>query len=202
MFVSGIVRSMKVSPRLTILAAVAAVTAVALPLSLAASSSHASTYLGTQGLSPAKAKMVVQAVNTAHNEFTACQKSAACRNSPPTTLAPVPGADLPFPTGIQSTKQAPMSPMFFTVSNQWETIYQGTEYSVYCGSTDSGVPAVVVWKNVISGATVDPQQVGQYTLPSAGSGVLTASSYSGAILTLTTPDGAPATFNLATLTLN
>ncbi len=205
MIKDDISRKLKSNPQLLVVATLAVMViflAVAVPLSLNGSKSSASTYLLAQGQPPAKANLITQMAINAENQYRTCQQNPTCGNTALTLPPSTPGADLPFSTGIKADKYSPMSSIEFTSSNHWETIFQGTKYSVYCGSTPSGVPAVDVWKNVISGASITPTSVGFFKLPNTGSGVLTATSFNGSVLTMSTPNGSSATFNLATLTLS
>ena len=180
----------------------AAVIAGALSL-VAVNTSSASNIPGLASLSPSKAANLQKQIDAqrtlgSSNHATQSESQGLSHAS----KSAVPGSQLPFPTGIQQTRQAPFTSSHFIVSNQWHTIYNGQEYLVLCGSTSNpsggtGTSAVDVWKNIISGDSVQTQEIGIFQYAPAGSQELTASNANGAVVTLSY-QGGTVNFNLAT----
>lgn len=164
-------------------------------------SSGAINIPGAAGLPPAKANLLQQEIQQANQEATKQSTQSEAQGAASAAQKAVPGTSLPFPTGIQSTKQAPFSSSQFEVSNQWHTIFNGQEYLIFFGSLGTpsgsqGEAAVEVWKNEISGASVQSVEVGLYKYAPAGNANLTGTGTSGSVANLAYADGT-VDFNLA-----
>ncbi|MHB8344840.1 MAG: hypothetical protein ACYDED_11425 [Ferrimicrobium sp.] len=187
---------------------VAAAVVVAGSLSLMMpKSSSASEFAGLSGLTPAKAAYLQQQILAQQQEGASNHSTQSyAQGLAQVQKSSVPASKLPFPTGIQNIKQSGLGPSFI-VSNEWDTVMNGTEYVVYCGGVATAADlttggsavttgAVEVWKNIDSGATVTPQEVGLYRYAGSAGSELTATSASKSTVTLAYKTGT-VTFDLA-----
>lgn len=170
---------------------------------IAVSASSASNIPGLGSLSPSKAANLQKQIDAQRNVGSTNHAiQSESQGLSQASKSAVPGSQLPFPTGIQQTRQAPFTSSHFIVSNQWHTIYNGQEYLVFCGSTSNpsggtGTSAVDVWKNIISGNSVQTEEIGIFQYAPDGSQELTALNTNGAVVTLSY-QGGTVNFNLAT----
>ncbi|WP_276961665.1 hypothetical protein [Ferrimicrobium acidiphilum] len=170
-------------------------------------SSGASELPGLSGLTPAKAAYLQQQILAQQQESASNHSTQSyAQGLAQVQKSSVPASKLPFPTGIQNIKQSGLGPSFI-VSNEWDTVMNSTEYVVYCGGVASAADlttggsavttgAVEVWKNIDSGATATPQEVGLYKFAGSASSALKATSASESTVTLAYKTGT-VTFDLA-----